>query len=108
MSDAPWIQFAADCLERADEAIRAAIGGLDEEQLRWRPDADANPAGWLCWHVSRVLDDHLAELGGVPQRYPEWADRIGAPYPLEAHGYGMTSEDVAAFSCDAGTLLGYW
>lgn len=103
-----WIHVVASTLERADEAIRAAVDGLDEEQLRWRPDAEANPAGWIAWHVARVMDDHLAELGGVEQQWPAWRDRFEAPYDPASIGYRHSSEEVGAFRGDAASLLGYW
>lgn len=108
MTNAAWITFAADVLERADERLRDAVTGLDEEQLRWRPGPEANPIGWLAWHVTRVLDDHMAALAEREQVYPAWAERFDAPYPVEAHGFGMSTEEVGAFSGKAETLLGYW
>jgi hypothetical protein len=36
-----------------------------------------------------------------------WADRFGLPYPVTDHGYGHSSEQVAACRVPAGLLAGY-
>lgn len=94
-----------DALDRVHELVPAVLADLDREDILWRPDPDSNPIGWLVWHLTRVEDDHLAKLGEVEQVWPEWADRFALPYPLKAHGYGMTSEEVGAFDISSPSLL---
>ncbi|WP_148573224.1 mycothiol transferase [Nocardioides caldifontis] len=99
-----------DAFGRAHDLVPAAIEELTVDELLWRPDPDANPIAWLVWHLTRVQDDHLAELGGVEQRYTAdgWADRFGLPYPTDALGYGQSSEEVGAFRLtDPSLLTGY-
>ena len=91
---------ARDLLLRAFEdietAVRGALDGLDPQLLTARIDPDANTIGWLVWHLTRVQDDHVAEVAGVEQAYTAagWADRFALPFPPGAHGYGFSSEDV--------------
>src|SRR3954447_8932979 len=88
-----------DCFGRVHEDLPALLDGLDADALRWRPDPDANPIGWLVWHLTRVQDDHVAGLAGVPQVWTEqgFAERFALPYDTSAHGYGQSSEEVGAF-----------
>ncbi|MEZ5094416.1 DinB family protein [Nocardioides sp.] len=96
-----------DAFGRVHDDLPTVVSGLTRDQLRWRPDDDANPVGWLVWHLTRVQDDHLAGVGQVEQAWTGlgYADRFGLPYPVEAHGYGHSSEDVAAFDVAGPDLL---
>lgn len=99
-----------DAFERIHQDLPDVIGGLSKEQLLWRPDADANPIGWLVWHLTRVQDDHLAGISGHEQVWTAdgWAGRFALPYPVRAIGYGQASDDVGAFSVgDPHLLAGY-
>jgi Protein of unknown function (DUF664) len=92
------------------ETLRRAVEGLTPEQLAARVDPDANPIGWLAWHLLRVQDDHVAEVAGRGQAWTEegWADRFGLPFDPAATGYGFSSEDVAVTRIpSAGLLLDY-
>ena len=53
---------------------------------------------WLVWHLTRVQDDHVAAAFGVPQVWSSqgWARRLGLPAGMMDHGYGHTSDQVAA------------
>jgi uncharacterized damage-inducible protein DinB len=85
-----------DGFGRVRETVHETVEGLDEDRLAHRPGPGANPIGWLVWHLTRVQDDHVAEVAGVEQAWTEagWADRFGLPFPPSAHGYGFSSEDV--------------
>ena len=98
-----------DAFGRVHEDLPALLDGLDEQALTWRPDADANPVGWLVWHLTRVQDDHLAGVAGVEQVHTSqgFAERFGLPYDTGDVGYGQSSEDVAAFRATTGDLLDY-
>ncbi len=98
-----------DAFDRVHESLPGLLDGLDEDALTWRPDAEANPLGWLVWHLTRVQDDHLA---GLAERDQVWtsqgfADRFDLPYEVEAHGYGQSAEEVGAFRAPADDLLAY-
>ncbi len=96
-----------DAFGRVHDDLPDVVEGLHRDDLRWQPDPDANSIGWLVWHLARVQDDHLAGLGEVDQVWTSqgYADRFDLPYPPEAHGYGHTADDVAAFDVDGPALL---
>ena len=98
-----------DAIGRVHEDLPGLLDGLDEDALRWRPDADANPVGWLVWHLTRVQDDHLADVGGVEQVWTSqgFADRFGLPYDVGDVGYGQSSAQVGAFHASVADLLDY-
>jgi hypothetical protein len=90
--------------------VHQVVEGLEEDRLAFRPDAEANPIGWLVWHLTRVQDDHVAEVAGTEQAYTAngWADRFGLPFSPRAIGYGFSSDDVAATDVtDPELLLSY-
>jgi hypothetical protein len=102
---------AADLLTDAFGRIRGivhdAVDGLSPEQLAFRPDADANSIAWLVWHLTRIQDDHVADVAGIGQVWTDhgWFDRFGLPFDPADHGYGHTSEQVAAVRVASGELL---
>lgn len=96
-----------DAFGRVHESMHGLLAGMDVPALLWRPDADANPIGWLAWHLARVQDDHVAGVAEVPQVWTGqgYAQRFALPYPVEAIGYGQTSQDVGRFTVPGGDLL---
>ncbi|MGY1823805.1 mycothiol transferase [Geodermatophilus sp. SYSU D00079] len=96
--------------EQIAETLRGTVEGLSADDLARRVGPDANPVGWLVWHLLRVQDDHVAEVAGTEQAWTSegWADRFGLPLDVSATGYGMSSEEVAAVRVpSAELLLGY-
>jgi uncharacterized damage-inducible protein DinB len=104
---------SADLLEdafgRIHGVVHRAVEGLTPEALAYRVDPDANSIAWLIWHLTRVQDDHVAEVAGAEQVWTSkgWTDRFALPFPPAATGYGHTSSEVAAVRADAGLLTGY-
>ncbi|MEJ7647898.1 MAG: DinB family protein [Nakamurella sp.] len=98
-----------DAFARIEEQVASAVADLDPEDARWRPDRDANPVGWLLWHLTRVMDDHVAELAGVEQAWTAqgFAEVFALPFPRETVGYGQSSDEVAAFRADPAEILRY-
>ncbi|WP_114559866.1 mycothiol transferase [Desertihabitans aurantiacus] len=91
-------------------AVEGAVEGLDAEQLATRPSPRANTIAWLVWHLTRVQDDHVAEVAGREQVWTAdgWAERFGLPFDPTETGYGMGVDDVAAVrDVDAELLTGY-
>ena len=84
--------------DNIEEVVRRAVDGIDPAPLTARIDPEANTIAWLLWHLSRVQDDHVAEVAGTEQAYTSagWADRFGLPFEPGAIGYGFSSDDVAA------------
>jgi len=102
-------ELLGDALGRVRDQVPDVVSGLDIDQLAWRPDEDSNSIGWLVWHLTRIEDDHIAEVAGTEQVWTAsgWYDRFGLPFGPEAHGYGQGPDDVAAVRVDADLLAGY-
>jgi uncharacterized damage-inducible protein DinB len=95
---------------RLPELVETAVRGLTPEQLRWQPAAGANSIGWLVWHLTRVQDDHVAEVMGTEQVYAggDWAARFGLKDPSET-GYGHDASQITAVAPEsAQALLDYY
>lgn len=86
-----------DAFSRITGVVHAAVEGLDVDDLVWRPDAEANPVCWLVWHLTRIQDDHVAEIGGREQVWTQrqWATDFGLSAGAMDLGYGHTSDEVA-------------
>ena len=103
-------ELLIDGFGRIAEGVPEVVAGLSAEQLLWRPDPEANHIAWLIWHLSRQQDEQLARLGHVRSawRSGDWAARFDLPYASDAHGYGMSSAEVGAFTVpDPAHLVGY-
>lgn len=85
-----------DAFVRIPAEVRHAVVGLDRDALAWQPEPGANPIGWLVWHLTRVQDDHVADLAGREQTWFEggWAARFGLPEATTDIGYGHSLEQV--------------
>lgn len=79
-------------------AVHRAAAGLDSAGLAYRPDASANSIAWLVWHLTRIEDDHVAEIAERVQVWHDgpWAEQIGFAGDLNDTGYAHSSEQVAA------------
>jgi uncharacterized damage-inducible protein DinB len=98
-------ELLTDAFGRVQEAVHEAVDGLSADQLAARLGEDANSIAWLCWHLARVQDDHVADAFGVEQVWPGWIDRFGLPFGPGATGYGHSSRQVAQVRVAAGELL---
>lgn len=99
-----------EALDRVAGTVHEVLEGLDTPALLWRPDAEANPIGWLVWHLTRIRDDHVCGIAGWDQTWTleGWAPRFGLPADDRHIGYEHTTEQVAAVvPPDAETLLRY-
>lgn len=92
---------------RIPDLVRSAVEGLTAEQLGAAPDAGANTVGWLVWHLTRVQDDHVAELLDESQLWEdgEWAARFGLEPDPANTGYGHGADEVAAVRPDGPDVL---
>jgi uncharacterized damage-inducible protein DinB len=101
-------ELLADAFGRVRQAVHEAVGGLTASQLAARLDEEANSIAWLCWHLTRVADDHVAEAFGVPQVWLEAGPRFGLPFAPSDIGYGHSSRQVAQVTVSsADVLTGY-
>jgi uncharacterized damage-inducible protein DinB len=89
-------ELLLNAFDNVEEAVRGAVEGIDPALLTARIAPEANTIAWLVWHLTRVQDDHVAEVAGTGQAYTEggWAERFALPFDPAAHGYGFSSEDV--------------
>jgi hypothetical protein len=55
-------ELLADAFGRIQETVHDAVRGLTPEQLAFRIDSDANSIAWLVWHLTRIQDDHVADV----------------------------------------------
>jgi hypothetical protein len=99
----------ADAFGRIRGIVHSVVDGLTPEQLAFRVDGRANSIGWLVWHLTRIQDDHVAEVAGVAQAWTGkgWAERFGLPFEPADTGYGHGPDDVAAVRTTAELLAGY-
>jgi hypothetical protein len=99
-----------DAFGRIRDEVHGAVQGCSPATLAYRPDDDANSIAWLVWHLTRIQDDHVADVAGVEQRWTAagWCERFALPFAPADHGYGHTTEQVAALAgTSAELLLGY-
>lgn len=97
-----------DAFGRVEETFARVAEGLDGRLLNAPPAPGSNTLAWLLWHLSRVQDDHVAELAGHDQAWEKWRDRFALPLDDHDTGYGHTAEQVAEVRVtDAALLTGY-
>jgi hypothetical protein len=96
-----------DAFGRVHEAVHGAVAGLAAADLAFRADPAANSIGWLVWHLTRIEDDHLADVAGTEQVWTAggWVGRFGLPFGPAATGYGHGPDDVAAVQVPSAALL---
>jgi uncharacterized damage-inducible protein DinB len=92
---------------RIAEHVHAAVDGLTADDLVWSPAPGANSIGWLVWHLTRVQDEHVAELLDDEQLWTTgpWASRCELDPDPGNTGYGHTPSDVAAVRPDSAEVL---
>lgn len=96
---------------RIPPLIREAVDGLDAAQLTRQPALRGNTIGWLIWHMSRVQDDHVAEILDLPQIWvgADHAIRFGLTADPTNTGWGHTIDEMLAVRPDGpGSLLDYF
>jgi hypothetical protein len=96
-----------DAFGRIREIVVGVVDGLTPDQLAARPGPGTNSIAWLVWHLTRIQDDHVADLAGREQAWTRdgWMDRFALPFVAGATGYGHTAADVAAVRVDGPELL---
>jgi len=104
------IDLLVEAFERIPDLVRGAVVGLTPDQLTARLDPKANSIAWLVWHLSRIADDHVAEVASRQQVWTSggWAERWGLALDIADTGYGHSARQVAAVTGKAELLLGYF
>ncbi|GAB3350591.1 mycothiol transferase [Modestobacter lapidis] len=100
-------ELLLNAFDNVEEAVRGAVEGIDTDLLTARVAPEANTIAWLVWHLTRVQDDHVAEVAGQEQAWTAagWTGRFALPFDAGATGYGASSADVAAVRVDDPQLL---
>jgi hypothetical protein len=108
--DVKGSELLFDAFGRIPEMVHGVIDGLTPQQLTYRLYSQANSIAWLVWHLTRIEDDHVAEVAGRAQVWTSagWAKRWNLPFEDEDTGYGHTARQVAAVTGDAEMLRGYF
>ncbi|HET7306045.1 MAG TPA: DUF664 domain-containing protein [Segeticoccus sp.] len=98
-----------DGFNRVQESVHAAVEGLSTEQLAHRVGPEANTIGWLVWHLTRVEDDHIADLAETDQVWTsqDWVTRFDLPFEERATGFGQDPDEVARVEVTVDLLRGY-
>ncbi|RLP87519.1 DUF664 domain-containing protein [Micromonospora sp. BL4] len=96
-----------EAYDRLPDLVRAAVDGLTPEQLHRAPGPGANTIGWLIWHLTRVQDDHVADLMDTDQIWAsgDWAGRFGLTADPGDTGYGHSPAQVAAVRPESAQAL---
>jgi uncharacterized damage-inducible protein DinB len=97
----------ADAFDRIRGTVRRVTEGLTAEQLAFRVAGEANSIGWLIWHLTRVQDDHVADVAGTDQVWTAqgWVERFGLKLDPSDTGYGHTGDEVALVAVESADLL---
>ena len=104
-------ELLADAFGRIRRVVHQAVDGLTAEQLAVRVDPGANSIAWLVWHLTRIQDDHVADVAQAEQVWTSagWMERFGLPFDPRDTGYGHQADEVAAVRVGSGELLvGYY
>lgn len=99
-----------DGFARIEQVLSRALEGMGRAELEARIDPDANSIAWLAWHLTRVQDDHVADVAGTEQVWTaeDWVQRFGLPLPPGDTGFGHDSTQVAQVrGISAEDLIGY-
>lgn len=103
-------ELIIDALGRVQRILHRSLEGLGADVINRQPAPHANSMAWLAWHLTRVQDDHVSDIGGVPQVWlsGDWPVRFGRRAEPKEVGQGDAPEQVAALRVDGpGLLLAY-
>jgi len=102
-------ELLKDAFGRIVEGGTAVVDGLTDDQLTYRVAPEANTIAWLVWHLTRVQDDHIAEVAGHEQVWTAegYADRFGLPFDKKATGYGQSPDEVGQVKVSGELLAAY-
>ena len=99
------LEFVEMAATQSRNATLALVSNLERDQLTWRAGPEANPVGFLIWHVFRTEDRYVRMLTGQEETYT--ADGWNAKWPLPdtitgeraalTTGNSWTSDEVGAF-----------
>src|SRR5436309_14927005 len=102
-------EILVDAFGRVLQTVHEVVRGLTSSQLAERLAPQANSIAWLVWHLTRVQDDHFAELQDTEQVWTsqDWHGRFKLPLDPAETGFGHGPDQVAAVRASAALLTGY-
>tara|TARA_B100000315_G_scaffold102632_1_gene94168 strand:+ start:3452 stop:3967 length:516 start_codon:yes stop_codon:yes gene_type:complete len=102
-------EFIGNALHKEHQFLIEALHDLTPEELAWQAGPEANPIGWILWHMIRVEDMWIQFfIQGRAEIWERdgWHDKFGLP--ARDIGFGHTPEQVAQFPrLDLPELLKY-
>lgn len=98
-----------DSLGRVRETAHQVLDDTPEDLLATPPAPGTNTVAWLVWHLTRGLDAQVAGAFGYDPAWEAggWRERFALPLPADAHGYGMSFDEVLLVQASAEHLRGY-
>ena len=98
-----------DSLGRVRETAHQVLDATPQDRLASPPAPGTNTVAWLVWHLTRGLDEQVAQVFGYDTVWETggWRERLALPLPAKAHGYGMTFDEVLLVQASAADLGGY-
>jgi uncharacterized damage-inducible protein DinB len=97
MAEARRAGLIGEAIKQAKQVRKITLGyvrDLDAEALAWRPAADANPIGWMLWHIGEVEESVLWTVEGQAPRWEFGRSALAAresgaalPAPAEILAY---------------------
>jgi Protein of unknown function (DUF664) len=96
-----------DGFGRVHGLVHRVLAGLPADAVGRRLEPEANTIGWLVWHLTRIQDDHVADVAGLEQVWTaaRWYDRFALPFEASETGFGHRPVDVAALDNATADLL---
>ena len=96
MAEARRGGLIGEAMKQAKQARKTTLGyarDLTAPEMAWRPASEANPIGWLLWHVGEVEESVLWTVEGAPPRWHFGRSALAArgqddlPAPADLFGY---------------------
>jgi uncharacterized damage-inducible protein DinB len=104
-------EILLDAFGRLPRLVLGAVRDLSPDQLAYAPAKGANTIAWLVWHLTRIQDDHVADVQGADEVWTsdDWPSRFGLPQGTLDTGYGYTAEQIATIQPESWrTLVEYY
>ena len=100
-------EVVAQALKRLEVVVEKSLTGLSPAQLTEQVHPESNPIGWLCWHLTRIQDDHISNLAEMEQTWiaDSWHSKFKMPADPSDYGTGDSIEKVRSFRAPSAEIL---
>ncbi len=98
-----------DSLGRVRDTAHRVLDDTPDTLLATAPAPGTNTVAWLVWHLTRGVDAQVAGAFGYDAAWEAggWRERFALPLPADAHGYGMSFDEVLLVQASTEHLRGY-